>query len=98
MFLFCDCGRLLSVVLASWFRLKYPHVAMGAVASSAPILQFDDITPWTSFYDAVSEDFKVPLQFHSMTPSSFLFFLGHLHHDFAFYKKVSQIISGWPNL
>jgi hypothetical protein len=33
-----------------------------------------------------------------MTPSSFLFFLGHLHHDFAFYKKVSQIISGWPNL
>ncbi|XP_037462459.1 lysosomal Pro-X carboxypeptidase-like isoform X2 [Triticum dicoccoides] len=42
----------------SWFRLKYPHVAMGALASSAPILQFDDITPWSSFYDAISEDFK----------------------------------------
>ncbi|KAI4969643.1 hypothetical protein ZWY2020_000557 [Hordeum vulgare] len=45
-------------MLASWFRLKYPHVAMGAVASSAPILQFDDITPWSSFYDTVSQDFK----------------------------------------
>lgn len=46
-------------VLAAWFRLKYPHIAIGAVASSAPILQFEDITPWSSFYDAVSQDFKV---------------------------------------
>ena len=52
----------LFLVLASWFRLKYPHVAMGAVASSAPILQFDDITPWSSFYDAVSQDFKVTME------------------------------------
>ena len=46
-------------MLASWFRLKYPHVAIGALASSAPILQFDYITPWSSFYDAVSQDYKV---------------------------------------
>uniref|UniRef100_A0A0D9WSM2 Lysosomal Pro-X carboxypeptidase n=1 Tax=Leersia perrieri TaxID=77586 RepID=A0A0D9WSM2_9ORYZ len=45
-------------MLASWFRLKYPHVAIGALASSAPILQFDYITPWSSFYDAVSQDYK----------------------------------------
>ncbi|KAL3535063.1 hypothetical protein ACH5RR_003524 [Cinchona calisaya] len=45
-------------MLASWFRLKYPHIAIGALASSAPILQFEDITPWSSFYDAVSQDFK----------------------------------------
>ncbi|XP_011622147.1 lysosomal Pro-X carboxypeptidase isoform X2 [Amborella trichopoda] len=45
-------------MLAAWFRLKYPHIAMGAVASSAPILQFDDIASWTSFYDGVSKDFK----------------------------------------
>ncbi|KAL8488540.1 hypothetical protein ACS0TY_024717 [Phlomoides rotata] len=45
-------------MLAAWFRLKYPHTAIGALASSAPILQFDDITPWSSFYDAVSDDFK----------------------------------------
>ncbi|CAN6193971.1 unnamed protein product [Urochloa humidicola] len=45
-------------MLASWFRLKYPHVAIGALASSAPILQFDYITPWSSFYDAITEDYK----------------------------------------
>ncbi|KDP38645.1 hypothetical protein JCGZ_03998 [Jatropha curcas] len=45
-------------MLAAWFRLKYPHIAIGAVASSAPILQFDDITPRSSFYDAVSQDYK----------------------------------------
>lgn len=51
--------HLLFVVLASWFRLKYPHVTIGALASSAPILQFDYITPWSSFYDVVSQDYKV---------------------------------------
>ncbi|KAJ0984302.1 hypothetical protein J5N97_002658 [Dioscorea zingiberensis] len=45
-------------MLAAWFRLKYPHVAIGALASSAPILQFDDIVPWSSFYDGVSQDYK----------------------------------------
>ncbi|KAL6986241.1 lysosomal Pro-Xaa carboxypeptidase [Sarracenia purpurea var. burkii] len=45
-------------MLAAGFRLKYPHVAIGALASSAPILQFDDITPWSSFYDAVPKDYK----------------------------------------
>ncbi|MBA0806966.1 hypothetical protein Gohar_022806 [Gossypium harknessii] len=45
-------------MLAAWFRLKYPHIAIGALASSAPILQFDKIIPWSSFYDAVSLDFK----------------------------------------
>ncbi|KAJ3679173.1 hypothetical protein LUZ60_017184 [Juncus effusus] len=45
-------------MLAAWFRLKYPHITIGALSSSAPILQFDDISPWTGFYDAVSQDFK----------------------------------------
>ncbi|KAG6495113.1 hypothetical protein ZIOFF_042904 [Zingiber officinale] len=45
-------------MLAAWFRLKYPHVAIGALSSSAPILQFDDIVPWSSFYDGVSQDYK----------------------------------------
>jgi hypothetical protein len=81
----------LSAVLASWFRLKYPHVAMGAVASSAPILQFDDITPWSSFYDAVSEDFKVLELHYNIALSSFL---GIFIIVVSFNTKV---ISGWPN-
>jgi hypothetical protein len=40
-------------------RLKYPHVAVGALASSAPILQFEDIVPPETFYDIVSNAFKV---------------------------------------
>lgn len=44
--------------LASWFRLKYPHVALGALASSAPILYFDDITPQDGYYSIVTKDFR----------------------------------------
>ncbi|GLJ27365.1 hypothetical protein SUGI_0537040 [Cryptomeria japonica] len=45
-------------MLAAWMRLKYPHIAIGALASSAPILQFEDIVPWDTFYDIVSNDFR----------------------------------------
>ncbi|PKA57039.1 putative serine protease EDA2 [Apostasia shenzhenica] len=45
-------------MLAAWMRLKYPHIAIGALASSAPILQFEDIVSPESFYDIVSRDFK----------------------------------------
>ncbi|KAL5707218.1 lysosomal Pro-Xaa carboxypeptidase [Ranunculus cassubicifolius] len=45
-------------MLAAWMRLKYPHISIGALASSAPILQFEDIVPTQTFYDIVSNDFK----------------------------------------
>ncbi|KAH7531139.1 hypothetical protein JRO89_XSUnG0014700 [Xanthoceras sorbifolium] len=45
-------------MLASWFRLKYPHIALGALASSAPILYFDDIAPQVGYYSIVTKDFK----------------------------------------
>ncbi|PIA25035.1 hypothetical protein AQUCO_13300024v1 [Aquilegia coerulea] len=45
-------------MLAAWMRLKYPHIAIGALASSAPILQFEDIVPTETFYDIVSNDFR----------------------------------------
>ncbi|KAH9700253.1 prolylcarboxypeptidase-like protein [Citrus sinensis] len=45
-------------MLAAWFRLKYPHVALGALASSAPILYFDDITPQNGYYSVVTKDFR----------------------------------------
>lgn len=48
-----------SSVLAAWFRLKYPHIALGAVASSAPVLYFDKITPSDAYYSRVTKDFRV---------------------------------------
>ncbi|KAI6670094.1 hypothetical protein NL676_004979 [Syzygium grande] len=44
-------------MLASWFRLKYPHVALGALASSAPILDFPDIIRRDPYYSVVAKDF-----------------------------------------
>ncbi|GMI11797.1 hypothetical protein TrVE_jg6518 [Triparma verrucosa] len=32
-------------MLASWARMKYPHVWDGAIAGSAPIVSFEDMTP-----------------------------------------------------
>ncbi|CAD6258187.1 unnamed protein product [Miscanthus lutarioriparius] len=45
-------------MLAAWMRLKYPHVVMGAVASSAPILSFYGIVDPYAFYDRITDDFK----------------------------------------
>ncbi|XP_027342783.1 lysosomal Pro-X carboxypeptidase-like [Abrus precatorius] len=45
-------------MLASWFRLKYPHLTIGALASSAPILYFDNITPQNGYFSVVSRDFR----------------------------------------
>ncbi|XP_020257554.1 lysosomal Pro-X carboxypeptidase-like isoform X2 [Asparagus officinalis] len=45
-------------MLASWFRLKYPHIVIGAFASSAPILYFDDITPENGYLSIVTKDFQ----------------------------------------
>ncbi|GAB2229559.1 hypothetical protein Droror1_Dr00013805 [Drosera rotundifolia] len=45
-------------MLAAWFRLKYPHVAIGALASSSPILNFEGLTSPYSFNNIVTKDFE----------------------------------------
>ncbi|GLU20176.1 hypothetical protein SLE2022_363880 [Rubroshorea leprosula] len=45
-------------MLAAWMRLKYPHVAIGALASSAPVLLFEDIVPPETFYNILSYAFR----------------------------------------
>nr|GEV67015.1 lysosomal Pro-X carboxypeptidase [Tanacetum cinerariifolium] len=41
-------------MLVAWMRLKYPHIAIGVIASSAPILQFEDLVPLETYYDIIS--------------------------------------------
>ncbi|CAF0824207.1 unnamed protein product [Adineta steineri] len=43
-------------MLAAYFRMKYPHVVVGAHAASAPILQMT--TPCESFSRIVTQDFQ----------------------------------------
>eukprot|EP00253_Pinus_taeda_P027888 PITA_27888 len=45
-------------MLAAWFRLKYPHITVGALASSAPILLFPNVTPDYSYYAVVTKAFR----------------------------------------
>ncbi|GAB2272150.1 hypothetical protein Dimus_006970 [Dionaea muscipula] len=45
-------------MLAAWFRLKYPHVAMGALASSSPVLNFEGLVSPYSFNNIITQDFK----------------------------------------
>lgn len=41
-------------MLAAWLRMKYPHIVLGAVASSAPLLQINNLDLCKSFYDTVT--------------------------------------------
>ncbi|XP_054708233.1 lysosomal Pro-X carboxypeptidase-like [Uloborus diversus] len=45
-------------MLAAWFRMKYPHLVVGAYASSAPVLMFPGLTPCGKFYETVTKDFR----------------------------------------
>lgn len=65
--------------LATWFRLKYPHIALGALASSAPVLYYEDITPHNEYYSTVTKNYRVinpPMidVSHSCRSFFFLFF------------------------
>lgn len=47
-------------MLAAWMRMKYPHeVTAGALAASAPILQFSGLTPCSAFSQIVTSVYSV---------------------------------------
>lgn len=45
-------------MLTAWFRIKYPHIVAGGIASSAPIWQFTGLTPDYVYNQIVSRDFQ----------------------------------------
>ncbi|KAJ8945590.1 hypothetical protein NQ314_009110 [Rhamnusium bicolor] len=45
-------------MLAAWLRMKYPSSVLGAIASSAPIWQFKNLTPCENFYRIVTNVFE----------------------------------------
>ncbi|KAJ8923471.1 hypothetical protein NQ315_010049 [Exocentrus adspersus] len=45
-------------MLSAWLRIKYPGSIVGAIASSAPIWQFKDLTPCENFYRVVTNVFE----------------------------------------
>jgi lysosomal Pro-X carboxypeptidase len=45
-------------MLAAWFRMKYPHLALGALAASAPVRQFPGIYDCHGYFSIVTKDFS----------------------------------------
>lgn len=53
-------------MLSAWFRMKYPHVVVGAIASSAPIFQFTDLTPCNAFNRILTSVFATAFSGNSL--------------------------------
>lgn len=45
-------------MLASWFRMKYPHIVQGALAASAPIWAFPNMAPCNYYMRTVTQVFN----------------------------------------
>ncbi|KAL1455741.1 hypothetical protein WDU94_009811, partial [Cyamophila willieti] len=45
-------------MLASWFRMKYPHIVQGALAASAPIWAFPNMAPCNFYYRTITQVFN----------------------------------------
>lgn len=48
-------------MLSAWFRMKYPHLVAGALASSAPVMQFPGIVPCDIFDRILTSVYKASL-------------------------------------
>lgn len=46
-------------MLSAWLRMKYPASVIGAIAASAPILQFQGLVPCENFNRIITSVFRV---------------------------------------
>lgn len=53
-----DACNLCGNPCSAWFRLKYPHIVAGSIASSAPVRGFDGLTDPNEFNRIVTKDFE----------------------------------------
>ncbi|KAL7014675.1 hypothetical protein ACKWTF_016055 [Chironomus riparius] len=49
-------------MLSAWMRMKYPHLVVGALASSAPVRQFTDVVPCDIFNRILTSVFRVAIE------------------------------------
>ncbi|KAI3997272.1 hypothetical protein MKX01_009116 [Papaver californicum] len=75
-------------MLAAWFR--YPHVAMGALASSAPILGFQGIVSPYSFNNIITQDFKSIKESWNLIEET-----EQKHGGLNLLKKSFKLLGGW---
>lgn len=52
-------------MLAAWLRMKYPHLVYGALAASAPVRQFDGLTPCDIFSKITTSIFATSFKDHT---------------------------------
>lgn len=45
-------------ILAAWLRIKYPHIVTGALTSSAPMLNVDNMISCDSYYELIASIFE----------------------------------------
>jgi lysosomal Pro-X carboxypeptidase len=78
-------------MLAAWFRIKYPHITQGAIASSAPVIQFEGLTPPNRFMQIITKTFN-----ESLAQEQF-YCANYIKQAFELYEKTSQQMD-WKTL
>jgi len=73
-------------MLAAWLRMKYPNVVVGALAASAPILEFTGVTPCPAFYNTTS---------HTWYDSSWYMCGDNLHRGYSAFLQQAADVQGY---
>ncbi|KAK7503719.1 hypothetical protein BaRGS_00004842 [Batillaria attramentaria] len=79
-------------MLAAWMRLKYPSLVLGALASSAPVWQFEGLTPCGGFYSQIQQIYEsVSPQCVDNMATTWLAVMGCWPNDLDFLTKTFSL-------